>query len=154
MKKVLIVYFSTSGKTETMAQYIAEGIRFDGLQAAVKTINAITDSEELVGCDGFIFGSPTVSLDIPNPVKKFLSCLKAVNLGGKLSGTFGPYLHDASYLHDRHAPSLILEILQNDYKMVPFELGAFSLRDDIVNTKEGIKACQDYGRTFGQRLLD
>jgi len=30
MKKVLVAYLSRTGKTEKMAEYIAEGIRFTG----------------------------------------------------------------------------------------------------------------------------
>jgi len=30
MKKVLVAYFSLSGKTEKMAEYVAEGVRFSG----------------------------------------------------------------------------------------------------------------------------
>jgi len=38
MRKVLVAYFSTSGKTQEMADFIAEGIRFNGMQAIVKKI--------------------------------------------------------------------------------------------------------------------
>ena len=152
VKTVLIVQFSTRGKTEEMANFIAEGIRFSGLKAVVKKISDINNSEDIAGYDGYIFGSPTFSLDIPNPVKLFLSMIKETNLENRLVGTFGPYLHDASYQHSGHAPSLILDILGRENKMNPFDLGALSLKEDIVETREGMKACQEYGRIFGQIL--
>jgi len=152
MKKVLIAYFSTSGKTEEMAEYIAEGVRFNGLQAIVKAITEINKSEDIVRYEGFILGSPTVSLEIPNPVKTFLDTLKEVYLEGKLAGAFGPYSHDVSYQRNSHTPFLILNILQNQNKMIQFDLGAFSIKENIVGTREGIKACQDYGRIFGQKV--
>src|SRR5271157_4040523 len=152
MKKVLIVHFSTAGKTETMANFIAEGIRFSGLQALVKKVSDVRSSEDIAGYDGYIFGSPTFSLDIPGPVKIFLSKIKAINLENKLVGAFGPYLHDASYRHNSHAPTLILSVLQTEHKIAPFDLGALALKEDIVETREGMKACQEYGRIFGQRL--
>jgi flavodoxin len=152
MKKVMVVYYSVSGKTEEMAEYIAEGIRFNDLQAVVKKMDEIKDAEEMLGFDGYILGSPTFSLDIPNPVKTFLAMLKGVNLEDKLSGAFGPYLHDASYEHNGHAPTLILDVLQKENKIKSFNLGGLTLNENIVETREGIQACHDYGRMFGQKL--
>ena len=152
MQKVLVAYFSTSGKTAEMADFIAEGIRFNGIQTIVKNINEINNPHDIEGYDGYIIGSPTFSLDMPAPVKAFLALLKNVPVDAKLSGAFGPYLHDASYQHNEHAPALILGILQNEIKMKPFDLGALALKEDILDTRDGIKACQDYGRVFGQKL--
>ena len=152
MKKVLIAYFSASGKTETMAEYIAEGIRFNGYQAVVKKMGDLKNAVDLEGYDGYILGSPTFSLDIPKPVKTFLDTAEKINLSGKLAGAFGMYRHDVSYHHDDHAPALILDILQDKHKMKLFELGPFSLREDIMVSGDGIKACHDYGRVFGEKL--
>lgn len=80
MKKVLVAYFSSSGKTEEMANYIAEGVRFNGLQAKVMKVSEIKNVDDIAGYDGYIIGSPTFSLDIPAPVKLFLEELKKVNL--------------------------------------------------------------------------
>ena len=152
MQKVLIAYFSTSGKTQEMAEFTAEGIRFVGVQAVVKNINEIKGPAGIAGFDGYLVGSPTFSLDIPTPVKNFLIVLKKVAVEAKLAGAFGPYLHDASYQHDEHAPELILGILQNDLKMKSFDLGALALKEEIIDTRDGIKACQEYGRVFAQSL--
>jgi flavodoxin len=152
MKKVLILHFSTTGKTEKMAQYVAEGIRFTGAEAVVKKLGNIKDVTDLAGYNGYIFGSPTFSLDLPEPVRVFLAFMKRANLEGKMGGSFGPYKHDSSYQHDSFAPAIIFDILQKQNKMEPFELGPFNLREDVVETREGIKACQDYGRVFGEKL--
>jgi hypothetical protein len=69
-----------------------------------------------------------------------------------LSGAFGPYLHDASYEHNGHAPTLILDVLQKENKIKSFNLGGLTLNENIVETREGIQACHDYGRMFGQKL--
>ena len=149
--KVLIAYFSTTGKTETMAQYIAEGVRFAGQEAAIRKIEDVKDPKELAGYDGYIFGTPTFSLDVPAPVKSFLSAAGKA-LEGKPGGAFGSYTHDVGYEHDSHAPSLILDLLEKEHKMKPFELGAFALKEDVIGTSEGMKACQDYGRVFAAKL--
>jgi hypothetical protein len=73
-------------------------------------------------------------------------------LEGKLGGAFGSYAHDVGYRHDTYAPAIILDSVQRDGKMKPFELGPFTLKEDIIETAEGIKTCQDYGRVFGEKL--
>jgi len=152
MKRVLVAYFSATGTTEKMAQYIAEGIRFSGQQAVVREIKDIKTSPELAGYDGYIFGSPTYSLDLPGPVKAFLATADNSGLAGKLCGTFGSYTHDIAYKHDNFAPAILFDTLQRECRMMPFELGPFIMKEELVETSEGMKNCQTYGRVFGEKL--
>ena len=152
MKKVLIVYLSTTGTTEKMAEYIAEGIRFSGQEALVKKMVDIKAVTEIEGYDGYILGSPTYSIDVPEPMKEFLSIVERADLEGKMGGAFGSYTHDVSYQHNNFAPAIILNTLERVCKMKPFELGPFNLKEESIETREGIRACQDYGRVFGEKL--
>ncbi len=146
MKKILIAYFSLSGNTEKMAEYIAEGIRIIGQEVTVKKVSDIKNFEELAGYDGYIFGSPTYHRDMAEPMKTFLFLVRKANLEGKLGGAFG------SYTHDGNAPEMIFNTMQYVFKMEPFELGPFNLLEAKVDTSEGIHACQDYGKVFGETL--
>ena len=146
MKKVLIAYFSLTGKTEKMAEYIAEGVRFSGNQAVIKKISEIKAASDINGYGGYIFGSPTYHRDMAEPMKTFLFLARKANLGGKPAGTFG------SYTHSGDAPAIIFDTMQYVYKMQPSELSSFNLKEAVVETKEGIHACQDYGRVFGEKL--
>ena len=152
MKRVLIAYLSHTGRTEMMAQYIAEGIRISGQEAVVKKIADIKSPDELATYDGYIFGSPTYSLDVPEAMQKFLLVVERAGLEGKLGGAFGSYTHDVSYKHDAYAPAIIFDTLRDVYKMEPFELGPFHLKEELVETSEGMRACHDYGRVFGEKL--
>ncbi len=152
MKQVLIAYFSATGTTEKMAEYIAEGVRFSGQEVVTKKISEIKNPGDLAGYDGYIFGSPTYSLDLPGPMKKFLLVLEKAGLEEKLGGAFGSYAHDVGYKHDDYAPAIIFNALQDVCKMEPFELGPFNLKEDVVGTNEGLKACHDFGRAFGEKL--
>lgn len=145
-KKALVAYFSLTGKTEKMAEYIAEGLRFAGCQATVKKISEIKNVDNLTGFDGYLFGSPTYHRDMAEPVKTFLFLARKANLEGRLAGAFG------SYTHSGDAPVIILDTMQYVYKMQPFELGSFRLKEAVVETSEGMRSCQDYGRVFGQAL--
>ena len=42
-----------------MAEYIAEGVRFSGLQAVVKKTSEIETVDDLNGYDGYIFRIPS-----------------------------------------------------------------------------------------------
>lgn len=152
MRKVLIAYFSATGTTEKMAEYIAEGIRFSGQEAVVKKIGDIKAATEIAKYDGYIFGSPTYSLNMPKPMKAFLSKAEKAGLEGKMGGTFGSYTHDVSYKHDNYAPAIIFDTLEHVCKMKPFELGPFTLKEEAIETGEDMRACQDYGRVFGKKL--
>lgn len=146
MKKVLVAYFSATGKTEKMAQYIAEGIRIFGHEATTRNIEEIESVNELGGYDGYLFGCPTYHRDITNPMKKFLLLANKAILEKKLGTAFG------SYTHSGDAPSIIFDTMQHVFKMKLFHLGSFNLKEAIVETVEGIHACQDYGKVFGEAL--
>ena len=146
MGKVLIAYFSLSGNTKKMAEYIAEGIRFSGQQAVVRNISDIKSFNDLNGYDGYIFGSPTYHRDMAEPMKTFLFLAKKAALEGKPAGAFG------SYPHSGDAPAIIFDTMQYVYQMKPFELGPFNLKEAAIETGEGMRTCQDYGRVFGEKL--
>ena len=144
--KVLIAYFSLTGKTEKMAEYIAEGVRFSGQQAVVKKISDIKRANDLADYRGYIFGSPTYHRDMAEPMKTFLFLVKKANLEGKLAGAFG------SYTYSGDAPAIIFDTMQYVYKMEPFELGSFNMKEAVVEASEGMRSCQDYGRVFGEKV--
>jgi flavodoxin len=152
MKRVLIAYFSATGTTENMAEYIAEGVRFSGQEAITRRIGDIKAESELAGYAGYIFGSPTYSLDVPKPMKTFLLMAEKAGLEGKMGGAFGSYTHDVAYKHNTYAPAIIFDTMQRVCKMKPFELGPFALQEDLIETSEGTKSCQDYGRIFSEKL--
>jgi flavodoxin len=152
MKKVLVAYFSEGGHTQQMAEFIAEGVRFSGQEAQTRHISEIHSPADLMEFDGFIFGSPTYLQDLPEPVKQFFSLIRDLNPSGKPVGAFSSYTHDVAYTAGGQAAEIILDSLQNQYKMIPFELGPLRLKEDILASREGMKACQDYGKVFGQAL--
>ena len=146
MKKVLVVYFSLTGNTQRMAEYIAEGIRFGGQTAVTRKISDIKSANDLMGYDGYIFGSPTYHRDMAEPMKTFLFLARKANLEGKPGSAFG------SYTHSGDAPALIFDTMQYVFKMNMFELGSFNLKEAVVETAEGMRSCQDYGKVFGEKL--
>jgi flavodoxin len=152
MKKVLVAYYSEGGNTQKMAEYIAEGVRFSGQQAFTRSISEIKKASDLKDYDGYIIGSPTYLQDLPQPMKQFFSVIRDINPSGCLLGSFSSYTHDVAYSAGGQAAEIIMDSLQNQFKMKPFELGPLRLKEDVLGTSDGMKACQDYGKIFGQAL--
>ena len=40
------------------------------------------------------------------------------------------------------------------FKMDMVDLGPFKLKEDIVPTREGMRACQDYGKAMAQKVSE
>lgn len=152
MKTVLVAYFSESGTTEKMAGFIAEGLRFSGHQAVVKKMEDIKTGEDLKGYDGYIFGAPTYNQDVPGPVETFMDLAGEAELAGKPAGSFSSYRHDVGYTQGGQSADILLDTMQNQYGMNRFELGPLRLKDQLFETMEGMRACQDYGKVFGEKL--
>lgn len=148
MAKVLIVYFSLTGRTQRMAEFIAEGLRFTEHEAVIKKTSEIETAEDLNGYEGYLFGSPTYHQDMAGPVKTFLFLVRGADLAGKLAGAFG------SYTHSGDAPAMVFDTMRYVFKMRPFYLGPFNLLEAKVGTQDGMRACHDYGRTFGEKLME
>jgi flavodoxin len=144
MKKILVAYASRTGTTGKMADYIAEGVRFTGHAAEVKKIADIKDEKVLAGYDGYVFGCPTYHKDITQGMKTFLFLAEKATLLGKMGGAFG------SSTHSGESSQMIYDTMQFVFKMDMVPLGALSLRESVVNSPEGSRACQDYGKAVGQ----
>jgi flavorubredoxin len=146
MKKVLVAYVSRTGITKQMAEFIAEGLRMTGQTVEMKKISQIKNEKELEGFDGYVFGCPTYHRDLTPGMKTFLFLAQKADMAGKVGGAFG------SYTHSGESAQMIYDTMQHVYKMDTVDLGALNLKEQVVPTGEGQKACQDYGRGVGQKL--
>jgi NAD(P)H dehydrogenase (quinone) len=146
MKKVLVAYVSRTGKTEKMAEYIAEGIRFSGNEAVVKKVSEVKDEKDLGGYDGYVFGCPTYHRDMTAGMKTFLFTAEKANLMGKMGGAFG------SFTHSGESAPMVFDTMLYVFKMDMVNLGPLSLKEAMIETQDGSKACQDYGKAVSQKF--
>jgi NAD(P)H dehydrogenase (quinone) len=87
MLKVLIVYNSKSGNTETMALAVAKGAeQISGIEVLVKKAEQ-TKLEDLLAADGIIMGSPTYFGQMSAKLKALID--ESVKIHEKLSGKVG-----------------------------------------------------------------
>ena len=87
MSKVLISYFSKSGNTKEMAEYIKEGL--DSLSDVDVDLKKVqnTTIKDLRSSDGIIIGSPTYFGVMAREVKALMD--KSIQCYGKLVGKVG-----------------------------------------------------------------
>lgn len=147
MKKALIAYHSRTGKTEMMADYIAEGLRIAGIEVVLKKISEIDNELDIVGFDAYVFGCPTYHKDITGGMKQFLFKAELANLTGKIGGAFG------SHTHSGESAPMIYDTMMHVFKMDMTTLGPLNLTEAKVLGNEGAKACQDYGKALAEQLL-
>jgi NAD(P)H dehydrogenase (quinone) len=86
MAKVLIAYYSRTGNTEKMAELIAEGVKAEGVEAVVKSVE-VTVPDDLLEYDGIVIGSPTYYGTMAWQIKKLID--DSVKFHGKLDGKVG-----------------------------------------------------------------
>ncbi len=146
MKKILIAYVSRTGNTKKMAEYIAEGVRFSGNEAVLKTVSSFKNAKELQNFDGYIFGCPTYHRDMTSGMKTFLFLAERANLLGKMGGAFGAYTHSGE------SSPMIFDTMEFVFKMDMVDLGALNMKEAVIPTDEGLKACQEYGKAVGNKF--
>lgn len=143
MAKVLIVYATRTGETETIGNLIAEGIRFSGHEANVIKVTDVKKEDDLNGYDGLILGSPTYHGEMVQGMKTLLFMAEKAQLEGKVGGSFG------SFGWSGEAPDRIFETMRNIYKM---NMVSIPLRLKSSKLGGGIQMAQDYGREIAGKL--
>ena len=143
MGKVLVVYATRTGETQSIADLIAEGVRMAGHQADVVNVKTIKSEADLAGYDGYVFGSATYHGEMLQAMKTFLFMAEKSQLEGKIGGAFG------SFGWSGEANERIYQTMQNVFKM---DMVADSLRLKSSNLGGGVKMAQEYGRQMAQKL--
>ncbi len=143
MAKVLIVYATRTGETQTIADLIAEGIRFSGHEAEVVSIKEIKNEAGLDGYDGYVFGSSTYHGEMLQGMKTFLFLAEKANLDGKVGGAFG------SFGWSGEANDRIFETMKHILKM---NLVGDTLRLKSSSLGGGLQMAQDYGREIAKKF--
>jgi hypothetical protein len=79
-------------------------------------------------------------------MKTFLFLAHKVNMVGKIGGAFG------SYTHSGESAQMLYDTMQHVYNMDMIDLGALNLKESVVPTDEGRRACQDYGKAISSKF--
>ncbi|MDR1302344.1 MAG: flavodoxin [Treponema sp.] len=93
MKKIVIVYWSGSGNTETMAKSVAKGASEGGGGEVVLKPVGEASADLVKGADVLAFGCPAMGDEIleESEMEPFIVSLGSGDVGGKALGLFGSY---------------------------------------------------------------
>jgi NAD(P)H dehydrogenase (quinone) len=87
MPKILIIYYSKTGNTKKMAEFVSQGVTNEkGVDVEVKSVNEV-NVDELLKVDGIIIGSPTYYGTMSWEIKKLFD--DSVKFHGGLDGKVG-----------------------------------------------------------------
>jgi NAD(P)H dehydrogenase (quinone) len=118
MAKILVLYYSSYGHVETMANAVAEGARSAGAEVVIKRVPELVSDEvakashfkvtqaapiatvdELPDYDAIIVGVPTRFGNMAAQMKNFLDQTGALWFGGKLIGKVGSVFTSTATQH-------------------------------------------------------
>lgn len=143
MAKALVVYATRTGETQKIAELVAEGMRFCGIETKVKNVSEVKKETDLAGFDALLFGSPTYHGEMLQGMKALLFLAEKAELKGKVGGSFGAFGWSGE------APERIFSTMKNIFGMDmvsgPLMLKASSLGG-------GLQMAHDYGKQIGKKL--
>ena len=147
MAKVLIVYYSRSGNTASMATAVAEVLAKEDLTVVCKKVED-AHLDDLLEADGLIVGSPTYYGTMAAEIKKFLD--ESVKHHGKLDGKAGAAFASAANSGQETTVFSILQallihgmVVQGDPKGDHYGVTSIGQPDEQV-----LERCQRFGKRF------
>ena len=127
MSKILVLYYSTWGHIEHMAQAVAEGARkvagttvdikrvpdilsadvLAKMHAKVNQAAPVAQPDELANYDAIIFGVPTRFGNMAGPMRAFLDATGGLWQEGKLIGKVGSVFTSTATQHGGHETTIV-----------------------------------------------
>ena len=149
--KVLLIYYSRSGHTETLAKWIAEAIAEEGLEVVCKKVKD-ANLDELLDVDGLVIGSPTYYGTMAAEIKKFLDA--SIKHHGKLDGKVGAAFATADATGQETTVISILEallihgmVVQGDTQGHHYGVTSLGKPDE-----QDRQRCQRFGQRFARTV--
>lgn len=98
--KAAVIYASTTGNTEAMANAISEAVKASGAEVVFATSDS-ADKTAVAACDVILLGSPAMGDEVlEDSMEEFYSGIES-SLSGKKVGIFGSYdWGDGQWLRD------------------------------------------------------
>jgi flavorubredoxin len=146
MAKALVVYATRTYQTQKIAELIAEGMRFEGLDAQVVNAGNLEKSGiKLDEFDAVAFGSATYHGEMLQSMKTALFFAEKADLADKVGGAFGAFGWSGE------APSRIYDTMKNVFAM---KMVSEPLMLKSADLGGGMKMAQDYGREMARKLKE
>jgi len=143
MKKVIIIYGSTTGNTKTLSKYVEEGLKASGVEVMVKNVTE-SNPKELKDYDVIILGSSTWGDgELQDDFIPFEKDMRKIKLDRKKGAVFG--CGDSMYPQFCKA----VEILEERLKSCGVEIIVDSLKID-GDIEPKLNKAEDWGKDLGE----
>jgi len=146
MVEVLVLYYSRTGRTESLANAVAEGVKSKGGSAKVKRVDYVT-VDDFISCDAVAFGSPNYFGYMAGIMKDFFD--KALSIREKVTGK--PAVAFASGGGSGNAALVSLENMIASFRLDKVTEGVVSKGEP---SEEDLEACKKLGQALTERALE
>jgi len=144
--RVLVLYYSVGGRTESLAKAVAEGVsKVAGATASLKRVDFAT-VYDFISCDAVAFGSPNYFSYMTGLMKDFFD--KALGIREKVMGK--PAFAFTSGGGDSDTALLSLDRMISSFRMEKISDGVIS---SGIPTKEDLDKCRKLGETLAKAAL-
>jgi flavodoxin short chain len=136
MAKALVVFGSTTGNTESIAEYVGKTLADEGMSVDVKNVTGVTAAGLADGYDLVVFGCSTWGddeIELQEDFQPFFEELDKANLSGKKVAVFG--CGDSSYTHFCGAVDAISEKVEQlgaEVVMSPLKIDGSPEKDEAA----------------------
>ena len=146
MAKIVLIYGSTTGNTETLAESVKEGLESSGVEIVVKEVST-SNPEEMKDYDGIVLGSSTWGEgELQDDFVDFEEGMGKVKLESKKAAVFGP--GDSEIYADSFCAAV--DILEERLKNCGAEIVSGSLKIDGDVEAAALEKAREWGKQIGQ----
>ncbi len=147
MVEVLVLYYSRSGRTEALANSVADGVEsVRGTSVKVKRADYATVND-FVSCDAVAFGSPNYFGYMAGRMKDFFD--RALSIREKVAGK--PSVAFTSGGGASNSALLSLETMITSFRLEKAADGVVSQGEP---SQEDLRACKILGATLAKKALE
>jgi len=144
--EVLVLYYSRTGRTEALANSVAEGARtVEGVSVSVKRVDYATVND-FISCDAVAFGSPNYFSYMAGLMKDFFD--KALSIREMVTGK--PAVAFTSGGSSSNSALLSLERMISSFRLQKVAEGVVS--EGAPNEKD-LAACKRLGETLARAAI-
>ncbi len=144
--KILVIYDTMWGSTESIARAILKGLIEEGAEARLLHLRSNHRSdiiEEMLGAKGILLGSPTLNNGIFPTMGDFLTYMKGLKPKGKIFGLFGSHGWGGGAIKE----------MRRTLEQEKFEIWEKELPVQFVPDPEELKNAIQFGKEFAHKLF-
>jgi len=144
--KILVIYDTMWGSTESIAKAILKGLIEEGAEARLLHLRSNHRSdiiEEMLGAKGILLGSPTLNNGMFPTMGDFLTYMKGLKPKGKIFGLFGSHGWGGGAIKE----------MRRALEQEKFEIWEKELPVQFVPDPEELKNAIQFGKEFAHKLF-